>query len=463
MFSKFLSFAVCLFVAIGAAAQQAPKYIFFFIGDGMGMGHVMTAQTYNRTVLGNDELLPMMQFPVSSLAMTYSANRKVTDSAAAGTALSTSYKTNNGMLGMTPDGTTVYSIAYDLKKQGYGIAIGTSVPPDDATPGAFYAHVPSRSMYYEIGLDMARSGYDMFVGSKLRGLKDGNGRETGLLDSLRVHGYTVAFGREEFEKNKNNDKIVLLNNDPRIEHFGYTIDSITGNLHLPYITQACLDHLMKVSPDKFFMMIEGGNIDWAAHANDGGAVVKEIMNFNEAIKIAYDFYLQHPDETLIVITADHNTGGMQMGVKNGPEDINLKNMDYQRVSIEMFELYCKNIIESGKSVKWDEMRAYLKANLGLYGPITVSEKQDEEIRDKFEKTFVEHESDDTETLYTTYNEFVSTVFSTLDHITGIGWTTTSHTGDFVPVFAVGVGSELFKNVNNNIEIPAKIRRITTTK
>ena len=152
-----------------------------------------------------------------------------------------------------------------------------------------------------------------------------------------------------------------------------------------------------------------------------------------------------------------------MGVKNGPEDINLKNMDYQRVSIEMFELYCKNIIESGKSVKWDEMRAYLKANLGLYGPITVSEKQDEEIRDKFEKTFVEHESDDTETLYTTYNEFVSTVFSTLDHITGIGWTTTSHTGDFVPVFAVGVGSELFKNVNNNIEIPAKIRRITTTK
>lgn len=459
MFSKFLSFTVCLSVALGAMAQQAPKYIFFFIGDGMGMGHVMTAQTYNRTVLGNDELLPMMQFPVSSLAMTYSANRKVTDSAAAGTALSTGYKTNNGMLGVTPDETPVYSIATELQKRGYGIAIGTSVPPDDATPGAFYAHVPSRSMYYEIGLDMARSGYDMFVGSKLRGLKDGNGRETGLLDSLRVHGYTVAFGREEFEKNKNNDKIVLLNNDPRIEHFGYTIDSISGNLHLPYITQACLDHLMKVSPDKFFMMIEGGNIDWAAHANDGGAVVKEIMNFNEAIKIAYDFYLQHPDETLIVITADHNTGGMQMGVKDGPKDINLKNMDYQRVSIEMFELYCKGLIDSGKVVKWNDMKAYLKANLGLYGPVAVSENQDEEIRDKFEKTFVEHESDDTETLYTTYNEFVSTVFSTLDHITGIGWTTTSHTGDFVPVFAVGVGSELFGNVNNNIEIPAKIRRI----
>ena len=96
MFSRLFSFIVCLAIALGAYAQ-APKYIFFFIGDGMGMGHVMTAQTYNRTVLGNDELLPMMQFPVSSLAMTYSASSKITDSAAAGTALSTGYKTNNGM------------------------------------------------------------------------------------------------------------------------------------------------------------------------------------------------------------------------------------------------------------------------------------------------------------------------------------------------------------------------------
>lgn len=459
MFSKLISLLACLSIAFGSWAAQAPKYIFFFIGDGMGMGHVMTTQTYNRTVLGNGNLLTMMQFPVASLAMTYSASSKITDSAAAGTALATGNKTNNSMLGVTPDGTPVYSIASELQKRGYGIAIGTSVPPDDATPSAFYAHVPSRSMYYEIGLDMAHSGYDMFVGSKLRGLKDSNGKETGLVDSLQNHGYTVVAGREAFEKNKDNDKIVLLNNDPSLEHFGYTIDSIESNLHLPYITQACLDHLQRVSPDKFFMMIEGGNIDWAAHANDGGAVVKEILNFNQAIKIAYDFYLQHPDETLIVVTADHNTGGMQMGVENGPKEVNLKNMDYQRVSIEKFQQYCKGLINSGKAVNWNDMKAYLQANLGLYGAIQVNEEQDEEIRDKFEKTFIEHDSDDTETLYTTYNEFVYEVFATLDHINGIGWTTTNHTGDFVPVFAVGVGCELFGNVNNNIEIPAKIRAI----
>ena len=458
MFSKFITLIACLFVAIGSWAA-APKYIFFFIGDGMGMGHVMTAQTYNRTVLGNNELLPMMQFPVSSLAMTYSANSKITDSAAAGTALSTGLKTNNGMLGETPDETPVYSIACELQKRGYGVAIGTSVPPDDATPAAFYAHVKSRSMYYEIGLDMARSGYDMFVGSKLRGLKSSDGNDTGLLDTLATHGYTVVEGREAFEKSKGSDKIVLLNNDPSLEHFGFTIDSISDNLHLPYITQACLDHLMRVSPDKFFMMIEGGNIDWAAHANDGGAVVKEILNFNQAIKIAYDFYLSHPDETLIVVTADHNTGGMQMGVEGGPKEVNLKNLDYQRVSIEMLQRHCKNLLDSGKQVKWDDMKEYLKDNLGLYGSIAVNEEQDEAIREKFEKTFIEHDSDDTKTLYTTYNEFVYEVFTTLDHINGIGWTTTNHAGDFVPVFAIGVGSELFGNVNNNIDIPAKIRKI----
>lgn len=459
MYSKLLSLITCLFVALGTMAQ-APKYIFFFIGDGMGMGHVMTAQTYNRTVLGNDQLLPMMQFPVSSLAMTYSANSKITDSAAAGTALACGSKTNNDMVGMTPDGKPVYSVAYDLKKLGYGVAVGSSVSLDDATPAAFYAHSKSRKSSYDICLDMAHSGYDMFVGATLRGKKDSNGKATAIVDTLNAYGYTVVEGRQAFEKNKNNDKIVLLNDDSTIEHFGYTIDSIAGNLTLPYITEACIDHLMKVSPDKFFMMIEGGNIDWAAHANDGGAVVKEIINFNQAIKIAYDFYLQHPDETLIVVTADHCTGGMQMGVQDGPNEVNLKNFDYQRVSIEKFQQYCKGFLSSDKKITWNDMKEYLKANYGLYGAIAVSEKQDKKLQEKFEKTFIKHASKDTETLYTTFNEFVDEVYDTLDHITGIGWTTKSHCGDFVPVFAVGVGSEQFSNVNNNIDIPAKIRKVT---
>ena len=125
----------------------------------MGMGHVNATETYNRDVLGNGSPILMMQFPVATQVRTYSFDRSITDSAAAGTALSTGYKTTNGMLGMRPDSTEVCSIARELKNMGYGVGVVTSVAPDDATPGAFYAHVPSRKMYYEIGTQMAESGY----------------------------------------------------------------------------------------------------------------------------------------------------------------------------------------------------------------------------------------------------------------------------------------------------------------
>ena len=167
---RFISALASVLVA-GSLFANTPKYIFYYIGDGMGMGQVMGAEAYNRTVLGNNDHLLMMQFPVSAVSTTFSASSPVTDSAAAGTALATGNKTNNGMLGMTPDSTSVTSIAKTLFDDGYGIGLVTSVYPDDATPGAFYTHVPSRSMYYEIGKDAASCGYDFIGGSNLRGIK----------------------------------------------------------------------------------------------------------------------------------------------------------------------------------------------------------------------------------------------------------------------------------------------------
>lgn len=463
MKSRLFSLALLLSVAVTVSAK-APKYVFYFIGDGMGLGHVLVTETYNRDVLGKTDHITMLKFPVASVAMSYSANRRVTDSAAAGTALSTGTKTDNGMLGVNPDTVPIYSVAKQFKDKGYGVAIATSVPIDDATPGAFYAHVPSRKMFYEIGMDLAKSGYDFFAGSMLRGLTDKSGKDTGLLKAIKKNGYTVANGIAEYEKNKNKKKIVFLNgSDNTIYHNGYTIDSVATNVTLPYITQACLDHMNMVSPDKFFMMVEGGNIDWAAHSNDAGAVVKEILNFNQAIDIAYNFYKQHPDETLILVTADHNTGGMTMGVSGGPSDIRLKNFDYQKISIESFQLKCKEWLKSGKEMKWEEMREFLKANLGLYGPIKVSEKNDKLIQKEFQKTFIDKTATDTKTLYTTYNEFIATVYGVLDHITGIGWTTKGHAGNFTPVYAIGVGAEKFSGLNNNIDLPRKIREIAELK
>ena len=460
MKKRLFSVLLCLLVVITISAKQ-PKYIFYFIGDGMGLSPVLCAETYNRTVLGNDKPLLFMQFPTVTYATSYSANNTITDSAAAGTALSTGHKTNNSMLGVTPDKQPVTSIAKELKDQGYGIAIATSVDPDDATPAAFYAHVETRGMFYEIAQDMAKSGYDMFAGGRLRGKTPEGGKDVKTI--LSEAGYVVTNGPKGFEANKNNDKIVLLSTTESLDHIGYAIDYQPGALTLPYITQACIEHEMRVSPERFFIMIEAGLIDHSLHANDAATSVKEVLDFEESIKIAYDFYLKHPKETLIVVTADHNTGGMAAGVAGGPYTLPLKNFDYQHKSIEVMQADCRNWVNEGKTLTWDEMKQYLNTNFGLYGAIEVSEKNDKKLQDAFNATFVTKNAEDKRTLYASLNTFVQATFDVLDITNGIGWTTYSHTGDFVPVFAIGAGSEQFAGFHDNTDLPNIIRQLCKIK
>ncbi len=460
MYSKLLSLLCCLAITLSAWGKE-PKYVFLFIGDGMGVGHVMAAQNYNRTVLNNEKPLTMLQFPVVSLATTYSASHPITYSAASGTAISTGTKTRNHMLGMDSDTISLFSVAKQLKEHGYGVAIASSVAIDDATPAAFYTHVDNRKKYYEIGKDLAASGYDMFAGAALRGTKDKNGKENDLIPTLEKSGYKIIHSENEYERNKGEKKILLLNKGNSSGHIGYTIDSLKEeHLTLPFITKACINHMQRVSPKKFFMMIEGGNIDWAAHSNDAGTVVKEILNFDQSIKIAYDFYLKHPDETLIIVTADHNTGGMSVGVKDAGTKTNYKVFDYQKMSLSAFSNYCDKLLMSGRTIEWDEMKQILKDNFGLYGPISLDEKQDKAIQDKFIKTFKQHNGAQEETLYQTFNEFVQQIFKTLDFKANVGWTNNYHCGDFVPVFVVGIGHEKFSPLNDNTDIANKIRKIT---
>ena len=457
MKNRILTTLLLMLVVLTAAGAKKPKYIFYFIGDGMGMSPVLCAETYNQTVWGNKEPLLMLQFPVTSMATTYSASNTITDSAAGGTALATGHKTNNGMLGVTPDQKPVTSIAAELKQKGYGIAIATTVAPDDATPGAFYAHVNHRGQFYEIAQDMAESGYEMFAGGRLRG-----GAPQGkphVHEVLAQAGYSIVQGPTQWEAQKHKDKVVLLNAPFHLDHVGYTIDSIQGNLTLPFITKACIEHMEKVSPKRFFIMVEGGLIDHALHPNDAGTAVKEVLNFDESLRLAYDFYKKHKDETLIVVTADHNTGGMAAGVNGGSYTLGMKNFDYQRISMQAMQYECQQMIKSGENITWDRMKQYLQEKLGLYSKIPLNQKQEQSLKDAFRATFVDKDGKEKQTLYVSLNQFVERTFQILDKITGIGWTTGSHTADLVPVFAIGVGSELFQGFQDNTEIPNKIRRI----
>ncbi len=220
---KSLIAAAALTVSMVLSAQEAPKYIFLYIGDGMGMGPVNAAEYYNRTILGNTTPLTMMQMPVAGICQTYSASDNITDSAAAGTALSTGTKTRNSMLGMNPDTVAVQSVAVDLMNKGYGIGIVTSCAPDDATPGAFFAHVPSRKMFYPIDVQMATSGYQFIAGAELRGkAEDGQPEITKVFADNNVQ---IVRGPEGI-KEINSDRVVLLNPEGFQDwSIGYTIAS----------------------------------------------------------------------------------------------------------------------------------------------------------------------------------------------------------------------------------------------
>ena len=444
---------VALCAGLAAMAQNAPKYVFYYIGDGLGMQPLMTAQAYNRDILRNDSPLLMLQFPVASWAMTYSASSPITDSAAAGTALATGHKTVNGMIGVTPDTVAVSSVARELKDAGYGVGIVTSVYADDATPGAFYAHVPSRKMYYDIDIDAVNSGYDFIAGAGMKGLVDKDGNPTDIPVLMQERGIQLVRGLDGIRE-IDSEKVVLLSSEGMPDYnIGYTIDSIPGALTLPLMAETCLSHLEKYSPERFFMMVEGGNIDHALHANDAAAFITEILNFNEALKVAFDFYLAHPDETLILVSADHDTGGMSH-VKDG-----LGVLRYVKISKEEFSNYCKGILKSRMVYTWEDMKEYLQTNLGLFSHIPVSAEKEAELKAKFDDTFERRNSADQETLYASFNGFAVAVFDTVNDAAGTVFTTTGHSGNPVPVFAVGVGSDRFKSVNNNTELPAILREI----
>lgn len=459
MKNRFFATLSLLMMTLGAIAAEAPKYIFYFIGDGMGWGQVNTTQQYLRDVVKEDSVLTMLRFPVVSTAITYSASNDITDSTAAGTALATGVKTRNGMMGMTTDSVPVVSVAEQLRDMGYGIGIVTSVAPDDATPGAFYAKAPSRNRYYEIGSQAAKSGFDFIGGANWRGLKDKSGNPTDLWNLFEQNGVQTAYGLDTLATLTSPRVVLLGTNRPHDSGIGYAIDSVAGALRLQDMTRACLNHLLKQKPERFFMMAEGGAIDHACHANDAATAIGDVLAFDESLAIAYDFYLRHPDETLILVTADHETGGMAIGNTAHGYTADLKYLPYQRVSKDRFNERLQAMLRSRRAYRWEDMREMLANDFGFWRAVPVTEEETARLENLFNDTFANTATPDQKTMYANFKAFAVETFRILDTHTGMGWTTVHHTANPVPVMAVGVGSELFSGMNDNIDLPAKLRKI----
>ena len=163
---------------------------------------------------------------------------------------------------------------------------------------------------------------------------------------------------------------------------------------------------MKYSPDHFFMMVEGGEIDHAGHANDAATIVRDVLSFDESIRIAVDFYREHPDETLILVTADHETGGLAIGNTPHGYTADLQYLEYQRVSKDRFSDAIKALLKSNQEYKWADMRAYLEDKFGFWRAVPVTEDETARLMEKFDRTFRLRNSEDQKTMYNSFNEFV---------------------------------------------------------
>ena len=450
------AFLCALGLFFSAQLHAELRYIFYFIGDGMGMGHLLTTEMYNQTANPEGRQLMMTKFPVAGQVKTSSASSPVTDSAAAGTALATGTKTRNGMIGVAPDTTALKSLAMQLMEDGFGIGLVTSNSPDDATPASFYAHSASRSAYYDIDCQAATSSVDFLGGANLRGLKDKEHNLTDLPERFARTNTAIAYGLDELAQVKQ-PKVVLLNHNRELKNtLGYAIDSLENTLSLTQMTAACMQWLESHHPESFFMMVECGILDWAAHGNDAATVIHEVNRLDEAVEMAVAFYLQHPDETLIVVTADHDTGGMTLGNPTLKYQAHLEYLALQRVSKDAFSDAVKAMLRSRRAYRWEDMEEMLRRDFGFWDKVPVSENETAELKEMFEKMFSGQETENQKTLYAYYNSFAVKVLSIMNDHAGVGWISLDHTGNLVPVFAMGVGAERFGRFNDNTDIPKTI-------
>lgn len=299
---KILFVALLCCVAMVSTAQteardtQKAKYVFYFIGDGMGAAQVQ---------LGGGDSLCFSSFPAKGTIATRSESDEITDSAAAGTALATGHKTANKRIGMSTDKKTkLRSVAYDAKDAGLRVAIMSTVSLDHATPAAFYASVPTRSMAYEIASQLPATGFELFAGA-------GFVRAGDLFDVLRDSAYTVVRGRDAVLAG---EKVVWIQAEGKnVGELPFAVrDRRPDDMTLPEMTARAIEFFAADTTRGFFMMIEGGKIDWAGHANNDTLMRGEVIDFAGAVGRALDFYERHKDQTLIVVTADHETGGLSL-------------------------------------------------------------------------------------------------------------------------------------------------------
>ncbi len=460
------------------------KYIFYFIGDGMAAPQVALAQAAlsvpqfreNYAAITGDEALRdslhINGLKYVGLATSSAANRYITDSAAAGTALATGHKTDVGVISQTADGEKLITIAESAKQSGMKVGIVSSVSIDHATPACFYAHTKSRNEYTNISNQLLHSGFDYFAGGSVKWDKradiidiDVQKAYAGYKFEAIGRGYNFVTSKSGLESTKSGERVIATLDKLSEKQYvadgssmPYTIDlpsesSEDDRISLADFTRKGIDILQGDSG--FFMMVEGGKIDWACHANDAASVVYEVLAFDEAVGVALEFARRYPSETLIVVTGDHDCGGLTLGFAGTRYESALEVLASSKTSFERFSQQAKSRIAKGES--FESMLKFARAEFGLTGEL--SEYELSRLKSAYAKSAkrvkltaedIHHAS------YGGYDPFTTTCTNILNNRAGVDFTSYSHTALPVMVFAQGAGAELFTGYYDNTDIANRI-------
>lgn len=455
--------------------SSAPKYVFLFIGDGMSYTQIQAASYYLGAVESNGGIvsknLSFMEFPIAGSAQTYDSTSFAPDSASTATSIATGNKTYSGTINMDTTFTVAFeAISEKVKKQlDYKVGVVSSVNINHATPAAFYGHNQSRNNYYDLGLELIASDFDYFAGGALIQPTGKENDKDDLYELAQAAGYKVTKTQAEFDAIAAGDKVIAIAETLADGNaMSYDMDAANGEYVLADFVTKGIEVLDNETG--FFMMVEGGKIDWAGHANDAGATMNDTIAFSEAVAVAVDFYNKHPEDTLILVTGDHETGGLSIGFAGTNYDTYFTNFENQVISYAKFNTDYVNGYKEN-STDFEEVLVDIKANFGLMtsddadatedNTLVLTEYELGRIKTAYERTLAgsKAETEEEYVLYGTYDPLTVTVTHILNNKSGISFTSYAHTGLPVPVFAMGTGEALFSGYYDNTDIYHKLAEL----
>ena len=460
LFTKIPAFiaVVATVLVAGCSSQPEAKYVFYFIGDGMGLNQVIGTEMYNEAKgLSPEEAnLSFTDFPVQGCMTSHSGTSYVTDSAAAGTALATGAKARNDQVGLDVNEKPLASLADIATENGYKTAIVSNVAANHATPSVFYAHQTNRKDYEDLTRQTIECNINFLAGASLIDEKDNTPFAERWIENAKQAGWTVLRTADEAAVS-DSDRVMLLADTLSREGMRYAIDCHELDPTLEQYTKAAISYLERKAPEKFFMMIEGGHIDYALHNNDLAASFEEVNDMDRAVKLALEFYEKHPKETLIVVVADHETGGLSLGGYNSYE-LHLENTIHQKVSMEHLTVQLRHLRNTGRT-SWEDVKSQLCESLGLWGPVKVTPEEEKALYQIYQRSFIGNVDRRVVGLYADNERLAYEATMLISKKAHITWTTMTHTGAHVPYFVKGVDAESFQTVRDNTHIPQRIAKL----